>query len=98
MGKLCQRPAVPHGQGLSGTAERGKGALNGYQSKLSDPKVSFSVKYCQLRSLDEARISTLEMESYSRTGPGRIAHVRSEEASVVATMQDVGGSNCSKIP
>jgi len=73
-------------------------ALNGYLSQLSDPQVSFSVKQRQPRSLDEAVTATLEMESYSRTGPGRIAHVRSEEASVVATMQDVGGSNCSKIP
>jgi len=46
--------------------------------------------------LDEALTSTLEMKSYSRTGPGRIVHVRSEEASVVATVRDVAGSNCSK--
>ena len=51
------------------------------------------MKQRESRLLDEAVTASLEMESYSRTGPGRVAHVRSEGASVVATMRDVSGSN-----
>ena len=61
-------------------------ALNSYLSQLSDPQVSFSVRQRQPKSVDEAVTATLEMESYSRTGPGRIAHVGLEQATVVATV------------
>ena len=61
-------------------------ALNSYLSQLSDPQVSFSVKQRRPKSVDEAVTATLEMESYSRTGPGRIAHVGLEQATVVATV------------
>ena len=62
-------------------------ALNSYLSQLSDPQVSFGVKQRRPKSIDDAVTTTLELEAYTKTGPGRKTHVGGE-ASVVVTMRD----------
>ena len=68
-------------------------ALNSYLSQLSDPQISFAVRQRRPQSVDEAVTATLELESYSKTGPERIAHVGYEAAAVVATVRDVHESD-----
>ena len=50
--------------------------------------MSVEVKQHRTNSVDEAVAATLELESHSQTGPGRIPHVSSEEAAVVGTVRD----------
>ena len=54
--------------------------------------MSFGVKQWRPKSIDDAVAATLELETYTKTGPGRKAHVGSE-ATVVATVRDADKDN-----
>ena len=58
-------------------------ALNSYLSQLSDPQVSFSVKQRRPKSIVDAVAAMLELEVYTKTGPGTKAHVSGEATATV---------------
>jgi len=53
-------------------------ALNQFLTQLVDPQVSFAVKQTKPTTVDEAIRATLEMESYTKPLPGRVAQLTEE--------------------